>query len=269
MNKVNYYIEDNFLTEQQCSELIKESEKNTDISDFIKVHGNRKILNSGSLGFEKLTKNSINWSKFKDKLESSDFFEHACKKLDIDDSKFKIEKHFNFINHTNRLLKQKTEKKIKELNNLSLIKVIAQRYQRDVVRFLKFSKFLNKKKAVELLYDYSISGKSYNREIHRDSDNRLIVFLIYLNQLDNNEAGGNLIFYEKEQKNFKEVIKIQPSVGKLVLFENNDTALHAVDSIKRDDTVRHFIYGAFTILSGKNPLLNSSYKSKTDFYFYE
>ena len=36
MNKVNYYIEDNFLTEQQCSELIKESEKNTDISDFIR-----------------------------------------------------------------------------------------------------------------------------------------------------------------------------------------------------------------------------------------
>ena len=35
MNKVNYYIEDNFLTEQQCSQLIKESEKNTDISDFI------------------------------------------------------------------------------------------------------------------------------------------------------------------------------------------------------------------------------------------
>ena len=77
------------------------------------------------------------------------------------------------------------------------------------------------------------------------------------------------MYQDKQNILFKEVIKIQPSVGKLVLFENNDTALHAVDSIKRDDTVRHFIYGAFTILSGKNPLLNSSYKSKTDFYFYE
>ena len=269
MNKVNYHIEDNFLSEQQCRDLIKDSEKNIDISDFIKIHANRKILNSGSLGFEKLTKNSSSWDKFKNKLESRDFFEFTCKKLDIDASKFKTEKYFNLINNTNRILKQKTEKKMKEFNNLSLIKVIAQRYQRDLVRYLKFTKLLNRRKAVELLYDYSISGKSYNREIHRDSDNRLVVFLIYLNELNGNEEGGNLIFYEKEQENFKEVIKIEPSVGKLVLFENNDTALHAVDPIKQKDTVRHFIYGAFTILSGENPLLNSTYKSKTDFYFYE
>ena len=45
MNKVNYHIEDNFLSEQQCRDLIKDSEKNIDISDFIKIHANRKFLN--------------------------------------------------------------------------------------------------------------------------------------------------------------------------------------------------------------------------------
>ena len=31
----------------------------------------------------------------------------------------------------------------------------------------------------------------------------------------------------------------------------------------------YFIYGGFTVLSGKNPLLKSKYKSKTEFHLYE
>ena len=60
-----------------------------------------------------------------------------------------------------------------------------------------FFKILGGKSSVELLYDYSVSGKSYNREIHRDSDSRLIVFLLYLNEFDEKEKGGNLIFLKK------------------------------------------------------------------------
>ena len=269
MVKLNFHIEDNFLSEQECFNLVKDSEKNIQSSDLLKLHGNRKILHSSSLGFEKLTNNSMNWLNFKKKIESKDFFEFTCKKLNIDSSGFKTDKYFNLINNSNRILKQKTEKKIKELKNLSLIKVIAQRYKRDILRYFKFTKLLNKKKTVELLYDYSISGKNYTREIHRDSDSRIIIFLIYLNELNGDEEGGNLAFYEKEKENFKEVVKIKPSVGKLVLFENNDNALHAVDPIKKNNTVRHFIYGAFTILSGKNPFLKKTYKSKTEFHFYE
>ena len=45
---------------------------------------------------------------------------------------------------------------------------------------------------MELLYDYSISPNGYFREIHRDSDARTIVFLIYLNDLSSEGTGGDL-----------------------------------------------------------------------------
>ena len=45
MNKVNYHIEDNFLSEQQCRDLIKDSEKNIDISDLIISELNKRSLN--------------------------------------------------------------------------------------------------------------------------------------------------------------------------------------------------------------------------------
>ena len=67
-------------------------------------------------------------------------------------------------------------------------------------------KFLFKKKTnLELLFDFSISQKGYKREIHRDSDSRKIVFLIYLNSFKNNGEGGNLNLHELINKDKKHI----------------------------------------------------------------
>ena len=269
MSTVNYHIEENFISEKNCQKLISDANKNLEYSDYIKIHSNRNILNSSSVGYEKLSKKTDDWKKLKNKIESEQFLEYSCNKLNLDSSNFDLKKFLNLIRDDERNLKKKTEKKIKEFNNLSLLKIIFKRLCRTVTRKLKFSKLFNSKKCLEILYDYSISGKSYNREIHRDSDSRLIVFLLFLNQFDGEEKGGNLIFYKKKDNNYEEVIKIKPKSGKLVIFENNDLSLHAVDPITQENTRRHFIYGGFTVLSGKNPLLKSKYKSKTEFHLYE
>ena len=48
-----------------------------------------------------------------------------------------------------------------------------------------------------MLIDFSIASKGYTREIHRDSNNRKFVFLIYLNSLnDSAEEGGEFVTWK-------------------------------------------------------------------------
>ena len=43
--------------------------------------------------------------------------------------------------------------------------------------------------------DFSIATKGYFREIHRDSDNRIYVFLLFLNKIKN-DKGGKFKFHK-------------------------------------------------------------------------
>jgi len=52
---------------------------------------------------------------------------------------------------------------------------------------------------------------------------------------------------------------VKPYPGTLVLFQNSSDALHEVPGMSNHSGLRYFIYGGFTLLTGKNPyLLNSS-----------
>ena len=78
------------------------------------------------------------------------------------------------------------------------------RIYRELYRKIRFSKiFYINKKPLEVLYSYSRAGNGYLREIHRASDNRLIVFLLYFNQLSEEATGGTLDLYKliKKDKN--------------------------------------------------------------------
>ena len=126
----------------------------------------------------------------------------------------------------------------------------------------------------------------YKKEVHRDSDSRIIVFLIYLNSFPQNneqQTGGNFRFLYKLNKegenlaqpneNSCELIKsIKPEIGKMFIFLNENDSYHAVSKIKNLDGFRHFIYGGYTnILSQKNPfILQTNQKLKTEFsLFYD
>ena len=133
---------------------------------------------------------------------------------------------------------------------------------------------------VELLYDYSTALNGYKREIHRDSDNRVIVFLLYLNSISKEAKGGSLDIYKLKDKNNKEFVSqpndedcvlvetVKPDYGKLLIFQNSDISYHAVSEMENNKIVRHFLYGGFTILKGKNPFINNSKKFKTPFRIY-
>ena len=156
------------------------------------------------------------------------------------------------------------------------------RIYRDLFRKIKFSKlFYPNKSAVELLYDYSKAGNGYSREIHRDSDNRLIVFILYLNapSKSDNHVGGDFDIYklingekniaQPDRKNCEKIENIKPEPGKLIVFLNESESFHGVEEMKNHSDYRYFIYGSFTLLNQKNPYIDNKSKLPTEFHLYD
>ena len=123
--------------------------------------------------------------------------------------------------------------------------------------------FINKKiykndKDKNSLYfeiNYSMAKKGYKLKLHKDKDNRLIVFLLYLNKLD--EKGGSFEIYSenklfgdaKNNTEYKLEKKFSPSPGKLITFLSNPVSYHNVDELIDPTTKRFFCYGGYTSLN--------------------
>ena len=247
-----YKVVDNFLDRSQCDELINEADDLTTNKIKSKFHENRLVMTCASLEFIELCDKSRIWKDLITKLMSQNFFDFCCDNLEINKKKFFLK---NFFYKKNL---KGFEKKAKKISNISLLMLPTISIIKFLVfRFFKYFefnlfkiKYLFKKNIIELLFDYSIAGNGYKREIHRDSDERLIVFLLYLNDLDNNTEGGELEIYNYLKTNSKKINptpsvndcalieKIKPSAGKLVIFKNDDTSFHAVREMKNSTTKR-------------------------------
>ena len=280
---MQYKIIDRYIDKFTCSQLISDGVKILSKENYQKIHTNRIVNNCTSLEFSKLYNNSKDWRQLVDKFKSEKFLEYFLNELNIQNKNFKI-KDFFFKNQLSKFeekYKKLSSKAVQTLNTKSLLKFTLFRiFKNFSFYFFKFKNVFSKTKNLELLFDYSQAGNGYFREIHRDSDERMIVFLLYLNELDIEASGGSLNIY-KYNKLLDENIKltpnkencdlinsIKPETGKLVIFLNNDTSFHSVSEIENSKTTRHFIYGAFTLINGENPYIKSKNKKSTEFYNY-
>jgi len=277
---MKYKILDNFLNKEFCKKLIDDA-NNYSQNDHIPVLNKRLIIPSSSISFLNLIKKSENWYKLHNKLNSQDFLKELLINLDVEDHNFHVTSFF-FNEKPNYFLKKyKTisSKKISNIGNINLLYYLFYKFFRFLKRKIKYS--LTNKKYVELLYDYSISPNGYYREIHRDSDSRTIVFLIYLNDKEKSGSGGDLNLY-RYTKNDKAIpsqpnpddcilIKtIPPKTGSLVTFFNSHDSLHSVSKMKNYSGSRHFLYGSFTLLAKKNSYLKKSKGNlKTNFTIFD
>ena len=275
-----YKVIENFLDKDFCKLLIEDAEKYSK-NDHIKVLNNRLLLPSTSLSFINLVNNSKYWGELQDKINSQNFLNNLMKNLDIQNENFKVTNFF-FNKKPGPLLsryKILNSKQLSTIGSLNLIFYQLFKLFRFFQRVLKFK--FTKKKYVELLYDYSKSPNGYKREIHRDSDSRTIVFLIYLNDLSLEGEGGNLRFYEYKDKvnaipsrpsseKCNLIKEISPKTGRLITFLNSHDSLHDVNEMKNHNGYRHFLYGSFTLLAKKNSLIkNSVGKLKTNYNIFE
>lgn len=281
---MRYFSIDNFIDKELCEKLIEASDSNNFSKNKTLIHGQRQFLSSTDEEFHNLLNSSKDWKNLEDKINSLEFLNFCQKKLDLKDKEFSLVNFFNYKNLTNiqKLYKKLSSTKNKLIPTKTLVKYSLMRIYRDLLRKIKFSKlFYPNKSPVELLYDYSKAGNGYSREIHRDSDNRLIVFILYLNapsKTDSHEGGDfdiyKLVDGEKniakpEKKNCKKIENIKPQPGKLIVFLNESESFHGVEKMNNHSDFRHFIYGSFTLLNQKNPYIKNKSKLKTEFHLYD
>jgi len=107
-----------------------------------------------------------------------------------------------------------------------------------------------------MYYDISEADVGYTREVHRDNFNRLVNFLIYLN--DPQIKGGELVLFSSDKntiharqhpRNVKEFCRIKPKMNRAVFFLSNNHSYHSVEKITECQVSRKFIYGSLTSAS--------------------
>lgn len=278
---MNHKVLENFLDEETCSKLISDAKKFVQ-NEHTKVQNNRLIIPSSSLAFLNLLQKSDTWKELHNKLNSQKFLQNLMDNLEIDNQNFTVTNFFFDPNPSILLKRYKklNSQKMSTIGNLNLAFYLIYKFYRFCFRKINF--YSPKKNFVELLYDYSMSPNGYYREIHRDSDSRTVVFLIYLNELNEKGTGGELNLYKYNGSNDKIpaqphendctlIDSIPPKAGRLVSFLNTHDSLHAVSKMENYDGFRHFIYGSFTLLSKKNEFIKqkSLESLKTNFNIFE
>ena len=281
---MKYFSIDNFIGTKICKKLIQASSNKKQIINKTEIHGGRQFLSSTDIEFYNLLKNSKDWRNLVNKINSEKFLISCLKKFNLEEKNFCLVNFFKYKNLTNtqKSFKKLSSKAARLISTKNLILYSLIRVYRDYLRKLKFSKvFYPNKSAVELLFDYSKAGNGYSREIHRDSDNRLLVFILYLNSPSEkgNHKGGNFDIYKlikgdqnvsfPDKKSCKKVDSIKPHPGKLIIFLNDHNSFHGVEMMKNHSGSRHFIYGGFTLLNKKNPYIKNNSKIATEFHLYD
>lgn len=235
----------NFLTEKENKEIYQVI-KNHDSFDAEKF-GGRKQIRMGSQNFEKIIDNNSSLKNVSNFLNNKDTFKYFLKEInnltsqnnfnfELDDS-FKYEKNpkdLFFKKNSSRL--SKFFKKIKNIYKL-------------------------KKQEIALQIDFSLSSKGYRREPHTDKPTRILVMLIYFNNLSK-EDGGSLDIYKyknsklnyNSQPSSKELCKMYsfvPKARSLIVFQSNPVSVHSVSKMITDK-IRVFAYGAYTLKNSVN-----------------
>ena len=95
-----------------------------------------------------------------------------------------------------------------------------------------------------------------------------LIFIIFLNDLSLESKGGNHNLYKRSGSGKFCLLKsIKPKAGTLILFSNHENAFHGVDEMQSDSEERHFIYGSFTQLGGRNRLGRSRNRVQWTLYY--
>jgi len=291
-----YFCMDNYLSKDECEVLIKEAVGSSG-GDAIFMHGGRDSLGSLSPSFKKLLARSNTWAQLVKRLQSGDVVDLFLKYIrnECPDSYFSdwIRSRAFVISRIPTITKllpqyllKKTQsasdKKVRFVTKKQMILSLVLAISNDLFRVLHgFINYVLGKRILALLFDYSVAKEGYAREVHRDSDARVVVFLLYLNDLEDSVKGGSLkIHGSKSEAQFfdprpadkdVEVIKeFRPKAGRLLMFLNTANSYHSVEKMSRSEQGRHFLYGAYTLTTGFGSLalLKSSGRLPTEYNLY-
>ena len=276
-------VVDNFISDSLCEQLILDSTKSDNGTQaHNKVHGGRLLTPWSSLAFSELLSISDTWRSFSqdfpvqvvdllrsNTLETQEFLDKSdlrslSRTILLSIGKFRLSPLLLSPAHLRSYRMVLESLPIGRVGPLKLFFLSIIRLLDEFFRLLKSSfLFFSNKKVLLPLFDYSYSNSGYSRSIHRDSDNRVYVVLLYLNDLDTPDIGGALELYSPSQNlpsNFDYPPRlsqsqaqlrysIQPKAGRLIIFKNQYNSYHAVSPLAQSRSGRHFIYGGFSVPS--------------------
>ena len=277
-----FLIWPNFIDKITCEKLIADAETFTSGPRAPLVMGGRSIMTSTSCRFENLKTASPTWSSLVTLIQSEGLSNRLSELLGID-SKYVNSPVFTI---RGKLLSEWVKRARTSIQQTSL--TTASLKQVGILFILRalfvirrwvfgFGWRLRGHVAYELLFDYSIGTIGYEREIHRDSDSRDIVFLLYLNSTEPADGGilqlhrldkGGLLQPQPNPSDCTLHLAVEPAAGTLVAFQNTAQSYHSVRKIVGKETHRHFLYGGFTRLRGRSENFQNQPKLATDWTLY-
>lgn len=277
-----YKVIPDFVPSELCRSLIDDYVAHTP-SDSFRWHGGRKLVPKTSSVFANLCDSSDAWNTLASKISSADFSINLMDELGIPTDVFQIVNVFGWFSSRFSWLTKRASFPVRNSHPGFLFAWLIYGFTvRSIVSIYALYWRLRGKKVAEVFFDASSAANGYKREIHRDSDQRVFVFLLYLNSPSCSDAaiGGDLCLHALAGADFDPlpqphpdktvtIKKIKPEPGCLVIFENDLTSYHSVSEMKGFNEERFFVYGSLTILSGKNAKIkNSKYSMPTDFKMY-
>ena len=143
MSFKNYQVIKNFISEKECNQLINDAIQIKD-EDFLNIQTKRLFLSSSSLEMQMLINKYISWKKLVNILDSQEFLEKCCDKLNIE---FKLKK-VNFFNKNINIssnssylkFKKNGLKRLKDVTLKDLVNYFFMKFFRSILRNIKFSR---------------------------------------------------------------------------------------------------------------------------------
>ena len=283
-----YLVVDDFLPEKEYNQIAADARNVFNEPEVMVQHGNRKFVTNTSMIFERLVQSSSEWKQFHEWVNSQVFFDALLRMLISADEQFAAEnlKHRDIVltqtirpsrSKLQLLLEEKGHRRVNQTGVAAFTAYKLNRLLKNIKFQLhrKWDFVKSSRNAAQLLFDISLSGNGYGREIHRDSDGRVIVFLYYLNDLDEASPGGTLNLHSSKSGTSTPrpsdsdcVLEAQvvPKKNRLVAFLNSETSYHSVETMKGHTGDRLFCYGGFTLLT--QPVIKVSEKMTTEFDVY-
>lgn len=279
----NLLVVDSWLEPKDCELLIADGDAICPTNRGRVFHGGRHYIPNTSRDWNGLVKASEAWRSLEERLAAPEFLAWIVSELATgeDENDLELVQIYGGQRTKFEYLLRGDDRQDSVGPCLRLSRRLHQA-QLGIRRRLAFQhrRVFRQKTATELLCDYSRATDGYGRVVHRDSDLRRYVFLLYLNSLDNGATGGDLDIYRpidglagspawpNEDQCLLES-SVKPAQGRLIVFRNAHDSYHGVATMRGHRTVRHFVYGGFTQLGGRNPNMAGSDGSiPTEFHLY-
>ena len=226
---------ENFLNQKEAEDAIN-SINNEKFDE--KVNEGRNNIRKGTKSFENTIKNKNILSELYSFFNNKEVFENLLLKLEKVSKSSKND--FKINNKPNHFKNNFYEYK-KKVHNKNFFKKILNYVNKKIFKNYNYNSFYFE-------INFSMAEKGYKLKTHRDKESRMVVFLLYLNKL--NEEGGSFeVYSKKNDDNFVLERKFNPESGKLIVFLSNPLSYHNVEEITDAKSKRFFCYGGYTSLN--------------------